>query len=220
MNMMLSGTEVVSPQAEFPGELPRLKAQLGAPLQPGGTATLAGVHCVASLRGFLDYYRRELLEPRELPAIYRAFTHASRNETRELIAFDRQLGMELPVDDFALASRRIGLAQLKRLRPLRDARFVQRFLAAVENGQAHGWHTLVFGLGLHVFSLPLRQGLVGYAQQTLAGFVHAIAPRLALTEAAGEDLVAATMATLPAAVEEILAENPTTRLRGALPLPL
>ena len=43
-------------------------------------------------------------------------------------------------------------------RPLRDQRLVQRYLTAVEQGEAQGWHTLVYGLTLAVYSLPLRQG--------------------------------------------------------------
>jgi urease accessory protein UreF len=52
---------------------------------------------------------------------------------------------------------------------------VQRYLAAVESGQAHGWHTLVYGMTLVLYSLPLRQGLLGYAHQTTRGFIHAAA---------------------------------------------
>ena len=86
--------------------------------------------------------------------------------------------------DFASASQRVGRAQLQKLRPLRDERMVQRYLAAVEGGQAHGWHTLVYGMTLVLYSLPLRQGLLGYAQQTTRGFIHAAARGLQLKESA------------------------------------
>lgn len=213
--MLLPGSESNAPEAQLLGELDLLTTQLGAPLELAGVAAFPTLNSAAALRDFLEWYRRELLESLELPAIHRAFVHASRNEARELIAFDRELGARLPAEDFSHASRRIGVAQLKRLRPLRDERLVQRYLSAVEAGQAHGWHTLVFGIGLHLYSLPLRQGLIGYAHQTLAGFVHSAAPRLSLTDAAVEKLLAGAMTTLPAAAEKILAENCDVQLRGA-----
>jgi hypothetical protein len=49
---------------------------------------------------------------------------------------------------------------------------VQRYLHAVESDQADGWHTLVYGLTMAVYSLPLRQGLLGYAHQTTRGFIY------------------------------------------------
>ena len=68
--------------------------------------------------------------------------------------------------------------------PLRDERVVQRYLAAVESGEAHGWHTLVYGLTLVVYSLPLRQGLLGYAHQNHARF-HSRGGTLAATHGGG-----------------------------------
>jgi urease accessory protein UreF len=65
---------------------------------------------------------------------------------------------------------------------------VQRYLSAVESGQAHGWHTLVYGMTLVLYSLPLRQGLLGYAHQTTRGFIHAAARGLQLKEAECRDL--------------------------------
>jgi urease accessory protein UreF len=86
------------------------------------------------------------------------------------------------LQDFLAASRRVGQAQLRKLRPLRDERIVQRYLHAVETDQAHGWHTLVYGLTLALYSLPLRQGLVGYARQVTRGFIHSAARSLRLSE--------------------------------------
>jgi hypothetical protein len=42
----------------------------------------------------------------------------------------------------------------------------------VDEGRAHAWHTLVYGLTLSVYSLPLRQGLISYAAQTTRGFMQ------------------------------------------------
>ena len=103
-------------------------------------------------------------------------------EVRELIAFDQHLANESALKTFPSASRRIGREQLQKLRPLRDERMVQRYLAAVESDRAHGWHTLVYGMTLVLYSLPVRQGLLGYAHQTTRGFIHAAARGLKLKE--------------------------------------
>jgi len=180
--------------AEWLGDAHPLVAQLGT------ADGLASLHALADslairpitnlegLREFLRVYRERILAPHELPAIQMAFNHASRNEVRELIAFDQQLANEPLLQDFASASQRIGRAQLQKLRPLRDERMVQRYLTAVESGQAHGWHTLVYGMTLVLYSLPLRQGLLGYAQQTTRGFIHAAARGLRLKEAECREL--------------------------------
>src|SRR6266540_4768126 len=120
---------------------------------------LQNVHSTETLLRFLEAYQSQVLIPYELPAIQRAFRHASRHETRELVAFDRELADESTLKAFSNASRRVGQAQLKRLRPLRDHRLLQRYLRAVDEGTAHGWHTLVYGVTLSVYSLPVIQGL-------------------------------------------------------------
>jgi urease accessory protein UreF len=196
--------------AEWLGDAHPLVDQLGS------ADGLASLHALAdslrarpvanlpALREFLRAYFGCILLPHELPAIQRAFTHAGRNEVRELIAFDQHLAREPRLQDLAAASRRAGQAQLQRLRPLRDERGVQRYLAAVENHEAHGWHTLVYGLTLAVYSLPLRQGLLGYAHQTTRGFIHAAARSLELTEANCLTLFAELCAPLPLAVEGLV----------------
>ncbi len=158
---------------------------------------------------FLQAYGHQLLYPLELPAIYQAHSHASQNHSRELIALDRALARQAVRPDFARASRRVGQSHLQRLRPLRDNRLVQRYLAAVDNGLADGWHTLVYGVTLAVYSLPVRQGLTNYARQTLGGFIHAAARPLQLSIKDGLELLNHHCAELPAKVEEIIlaAEN-------------
>ncbi len=142
-----------------------------------------------ALHAFLRAYHERILRPIELPAIQTAYTHAARHELRELIAFDGQLAGEERLQEFAAASRRIGQWQLQKLRPLRDERIVQRYLHAVETGQANGWHTLVYGLTLVVYSLPLRQGLAGYACHMTRGFIDAAARPLHLAEKDSRTLV-------------------------------
>src|SRR5262245_42188915 len=97
---------------------------------------LKNVDSVPTLFRFLEAYQSQILIPHELPAIQQAFRHASRNETRELIACDQQIADEPILKPFANASRRVGQAQLKRLRPFRDHRLVQRYLRAMESGAA------------------------------------------------------------------------------------
>jgi len=135
------------------------------------------VHDLASLRRFLLDYQKQILLPHELPAIQRAFDHACRHEVRELAEFDRQLANEAALKPFAEASKRIGQTELLKLRPLRDERIVRRYQEAVDRGEANAWHTLVYGLTLALYSMPLRQGLLGYGFQTSRGFIYSAANR-------------------------------------------
>ena len=197
-------------EAELLGDLIPLLEQIGS---PDGLAALAGtgdplatltIRTTAGLRSFLREYHARILQPLELPAIQRAFVHTGRNELRELIAFDQSLVEDMTLKTFAPASRLVGLAQLQRLRPLRDQRLVQRYLTAVEAGTANGWHTLVYGLTLAVYYLPLRPGLIGYAQRTTRGFIQSAARSLQLSETDSESLIEEFSARLPAAIEPLL----------------
>ena len=196
--------------AEWLGDAHPLVEQLGSADGLASLHTLAlslraqPVASLPALRTFLESYREQILLPHELPAIQKAYDHSSRNELRELIAFDQQLSREATLQNFSAASHRVGQAQLQKLRPLRDERVVQRYLQAVENGEAHAWHTLVYGLTLMVYSLPLRQGLLGYAHQTTRGFIHAAARSLKLTEVDCRDLFEEICAPLPATVESMV----------------
>src|SRR5260221_5398483 len=130
-------------EIEMLGEFHPLLQQLGlveglAPLgSAAGSLNLPAVKSQESLLRFLEAYQSQILIPFELPAIQRAFRHACRNETRELIAYDQEIAAEPLLLPFANASRRVGQAQIKRLRPLRDQRLVQRYLRAVESSMAH-----------------------------------------------------------------------------------
>ena len=174
--------------AEWLGDWHPLAEQLGSAdglVELGSVSALLNlkpVRDIASLKTFLRHYQTKILFPLELPAIEAAHGHASRNELRELVALDQQLAAEQSLQNFAAPSRRVGQAQLQKLRPLRDQRVVQRYLNAVESGSAHGWHTLVYGLTLAIYSLPLRQGLLGYAHQTMRSFIYSAARLLELSE--------------------------------------
>jgi urease accessory protein UreF len=154
---------------------------------------------------FLENYLARLLLPCELPAIVAACGHARRGELRELLAQDHGLAAPLLATPFAAPSRRMGWLQLARLRPLRDCRVVQRYLAAVESGQAHGWHTVVYGVTLAVFSLPLRQGLLYYSQETLSVLASAAGRSKGFGQLELDEMLSGLLARLPEAVEAALA---------------
>jgi hypothetical protein len=156
--------------------------ELGVPALASAEALFQSVRSLPALRDFLQSYRAEILIPIELPVVLSAHAHACRSEVRELVALDRSLA-ELPeLKKYSAASCRVGQRQLNRLRPLRDLRLVRRYRAAIEQGDAHGWHTIVYGLSLAVFSLPLRPGLAAYAHRTLGGFIEGAAGALRLND--------------------------------------
>src|SRR2546430_1892692 len=128
----------LSDAAEWLGDWHPLTEQLGS---ADGLVELGSVSAqlhvrpvkdVPSLRRFLRHYHTQILLPLELPHIQTAHGHVIKNEVRELVAFDQQLSKEQGLQGFASASRRVGQAQLQKLRPLRDERVVQRYLQAVE----------------------------------------------------------------------------------------
>ncbi len=196
--------------AEWLGDWHPLADQLGS---ADGLATLGSVSArlrlppvasLDSLAGFLQEYHQRVLLPLELPAIQSAQEHALRGELRELVALDQEMAGEPVLQSIAEASRRVGCAQLQKLRPLRDERTVQRYLQAVEDGRAHGWHTLVYGLTLAIYSLPLRQGLLGYAHQSTRSFIYSGAHLLKLSEGQCRALFDRSCAGLPGAVAELI----------------
>src|SRR5688572_31420492 len=96
----LAKPELTHDPAEWLGDAHPLVQQLGsadglASLHALADSLLAcPVTNLAGLRSFLCSYHQRILLPRELPAIQTAFDHASRNEIRELIAFDQQVAKE------------------------------------------------------------------------------------------------------------------------------
>jgi urease accessory protein UreF len=210
---------IVGDAAEWLGDVHPLVEQLGA------ADGLAELHSLSqslqsrpvadfpALVKFLRLYREEILIPHELPAIQMAYTCAAGNATRELVAYDKEIAAKPALKEFSSASRRVGRAQLQRLKPLRDERLVQRYLHAVENGEANGWHTLVYGMTLALYSLPLRQGLLGYAWQTSRSFIHAAAKPLKLTEEQCRELLQQQCDPLPAVVEGMVRVKATAETK-------
>ena len=200
------------------GDFHPLMEQLGS---PGGLALAGAVNAslrldditnLAGLKHFLECYRVQILDPVEMPLICRAHAHASKNEFAELLSLDRRLADEPRIKLFASASQRIGRVQLKRLRPLRDLRGLQRYIRAVDSGEAYAWHTLVYGVTLANFSFPLRQGLSNYAEQVINGFVSAAGPHLNLSKGDSRNLVQEICATIPRSIEVALSTHPAFAL--------
>lgn len=203
----------LSDATEWLGDWHPLAEQLGS---ANGLVTLSslsrelGLPPVCDLPGlenFLIQHQQQVLVPFELPAIQAAYTHASLNELREMVAMDQQMGQESHLKLYAAPSRRIGQAQIRKLKPLRDQRIVQRYLQAVETGAANGWHTVVYGLTLFVYSLPLRQGLLGYAYEITRGFIYSAAKTLRLSERDCRALFDRVSSALPGAVESLIRQR-------------
>ncbi len=190
---------------DLAGAFAPLTLALGASEALASLQALAGLlrtarpESPAALADFLACYRDRLLGPVELPAIRAAYEHAIRGEARELIQLDQCLGARFGGQDsaFTAASRHVGRTQLRRLRPIAD-RTLQRYLLALDEGRAVGWHVIAYGLLLALFSLPLRQGLSHYAARTQSGLLESASGHLALPAAVRSDLQALCDAPLPA----------------------
>ncbi len=198
--------------AEWLGDWHPLAEQLGsASLLALSSAShflrLPEVDSEGALRRFLRCYQRDILARFELPAIKASHYHAERSHLRELVSLDRGLAAEPLLELFSSASRRVGRAQLRRLRPLHDQRIVQRYLRAVDCGVASGWHTMVYGLTLAVYSLPLRQGLLGYAHQATRGYIYMAASNLDLSERVCRGIFEETSRGFSGIIESLVREQ-------------
>jgi len=201
--------------SDAPGAIGDLLQQLGS-MEDLVSITAAGallrnatITNVEGLAVFIETYLEQVLVPVELPAIYQASFHASHNHCRELIALDCSVAQQLTVPQFSSASRQVGQMHLRRLRPIRGERVLQRYLDAVDRGEATGWHTIVYGITLALYSLPPRQGLMHYAYRTMGGFVRAAARSLELTETDCRDIVSDMCQDLPQSIQATLA-RPTS----------
>lgn len=162
-------------------------------------------------------YRERLLFPVELPVIARAAGHAAAGFGRELAALDRETDVLFPPGPFREASRTVGHAQLRRLRPLRDVRVVQRYLEAVDAGASPGRHVVVYGLLLATFSLPLRPGIAHYAHAAHGGLARSGVAALGLNGDTTARLDAALESELPARLAAILPRPDWLPAAGTVP---
>jgi urease accessory protein UreF len=191
------------------GDLSPLLEQIGSPAGMSALASTSAfprtrISSLPEFEQFLSNYTVEVLARVDIPVIEDAYRMTSSNQLRELIASDRLLAENSHVKHFASASRKSGQAQLLRLRPLKDNRFVQRYLDAVERGEANGWHTIAYGVNLAVYSLPLRQGLHGYTSQITQSFIRSASRDLRLKDTAFTEIQKSAQARLNSIVESLL----------------
>lgn len=144
-------------------------------LSPSGALISREPTSAVALPGELQRVLMESVTGVDWPTIIRAHDAASRGDWRAVLALDREWGAR-PGWDGAVgeASFRAGQRQLARMRPMRDARVVQRYREAVEAGTARGWHPVVYGVALAVHSIPLRQGLAHHALRVASVMARAL----------------------------------------------
>jgi urease accessory protein UreF len=98
------------------------------------------------------------------------------------------------------------------MQPLRGERRVQRYWRAVQRREAHAWHTIVYGLVLAVYAMPLRQGLINFGYQTVRGFIRSASTRLDLDDAECLLLEQELQALLTPAIEAMIESSNGPRL--------
>jgi hypothetical protein len=196
------------------GDASDLIAQLGLPEAP----EIAAFALQERLTGgdsarFLASQRDSVIVALDWPVIVRAAEITRLGHHRDLLALDAKYAGRTP-KELTEASFRVGRRQLSRLRGLKDQRVVQKYLDAIERGEARGWNPVVFGIVLTVFGIPLRQGLIHYATAILRGYAR----QLPAVPAAGEDFERwfyAVEAPLPVAVNRLLSGSGTPALLAA-----
>ncbi len=177
----------------FLGDLSQLAGRLGEsgeeslPERSGGIL-FDGEEIVdsVSLVRFLEDYRVRFIIPIELPTIIEASRCVINGEFRELMALDHELSKDSTLKGFSEASRWVGQCHARPMRGMRDHRVVWRYCDAIRLGAANGWHSVVYGVVLAAFSIPLRQGLVNYCERIVGGFVESAATKL---DIAGSDAI-------------------------------
>lgn len=197
--MLQTAQTVRSRAIHWLGDWHPLVRQIG--IASGATVTLPAsngqVRDLNSLRDFLSSYKTDVLILAELPTVHKAYLHAMKNEFRELRELDQRLSSEEWLKPYRECSRHAGHVHLERLGPLRDQRLVQRYRDAVRSGNACGWHMLVAGIVLSLYSIPPRQGLMDYAVHTLWNAVGQASRAIALPANDAESLVRELTADLP-----------------------
>lgn len=160
--------------------------------------SLAAVTSLDALRRFVGAQATEVIAAREWPVILKAWQLTREGRAREVLDLDVAWGREVGQADFAGASFQVGRRQLSKLRALQHERVIQKYLAAIETGAARGWHPIAYGVVLAVYNLPLRQGLMHFATQTLTGLVTAAERAHRLPAAECQQLLDDVCVLLPA----------------------
>jgi urease accessory protein UreF len=206
--MMPSQAKFTNPAASYPsGGLEAFTAQLGSVetvIHLANAERLVDFQQIIdlpSLEKFLIAYRDRILVAIELPSILAAYNLTIKQHALELIALDKEISLSMPSDLFSEASARVGRAQLKRLKPLRDSRLIQKYLQALASGRAKAWHTLVYGMSLATYSIPIIQGLQNYCHQTLTSFAQAGIQKMKLPEHSLAQVLAPVMQPVPGLVQ-------------------
>jgi urease accessory protein UreF len=174
---------------------------------------LTRIHSLPVLRDFLLNYKDNTLALHEFDHIYMAWSHATRNELRELIELDNRISADPAWKPFMASSHNVGKRQLNKMRLLKDDRFIQRYRKAVQEGRAYAWHTVVYGIILATYSIPLRQGLLHYGRKTIGGFIASAARSLDLTENSSVELHNELYLSLPPVVEGVLLSRNGTAIK-------
>ncbi len=194
----------------FLGDLSQLSERIGAPAIPaisskdgGLDLKTAAITDAESLGRFLRDYRQQILGAVELPAIVEASQRVHEGALKELMALDGRIS-ESQLGDFASASRWVGMCHARSLLGMKDHRVVQRYCVSVTEKRAQGWHSVVYGVILAAFSIPLRQGLVRYAERINRSFIESVSGGIALESEALTKLSADFQAELPGLVEAAL----------------
>jgi len=126
-------------------------------------------------RPLLESHRDDVVVALDWPFIVEAAEATRTGRHRDLLELDRDYPVRR-AGRWTEASFRVGRRQLARLRAARDLRAVQRYLAAVDGGEAQAWNPIVFGVALAAFNLPYRQGLLHYAGTLLRGLAERCRP--------------------------------------------
>jgi urease accessory protein len=167
----------------------------------------ANIHDAASLEAFLSRLLSEAIGRFDLPVIRWAYERASQNDSQALMELDQFFSSAPVPEPLRSASQRIGRAQLQGLAGMKGHRFLSRYRAAVESQPLAGYHVTVYGIFLYLFSIPLRQGLAGYAYQALNGFLAAAAAPLGLGREQKQALLDKICATVPQLIERSLVQQ-------------
>ena len=204
----------------FLGDLSRLTGQLGV-RSDGALPDRFSAHLFEgkeivdsdSLVQFLGEYRSSFIIPVELPTIVEASRCVVHGEFRELMALDEGLAKNSALAVFSEASQWIGQCHARPMRGMKDHRAVWRYCEAIRLGEAKGWHTVVYGVVLAAFSIPLRQGLVNYCERIAGGFIGSAATKLELSASDALVLQARFMDQLTSDIDDAIAQGSPLQFR-------